>query len=71
MTILKEYRINNHLKQYEMAEKLKCSLQSYRLYENGNKKIPGPILLTFLRISGTDADLILAKKLEEVYEKEV
>ena len=40
MTILKEYRINNDLKQEEMASKLNCSLQSYRLYENGKQTIP-------------------------------
>lgn len=69
MTILKEYRINNNLKQQEMADKLRCSLPSYRLYENGKLKIPNNILLTFLKLRGTESDMNLAKTLEEIYER--
>ena len=69
MTILKEYRINNNLKQQEMADKLRCSLPSYRLYENGKQKIPNTILLTFLKLRGTESDINLAKTLEEIYER--
>lgn len=69
MTILKEYRINNKLKQSEMANKLNCSISSYRLYENGYTDIPRKILLSFLRLRGRDSDLDLADMLEEVYEK--
>ena len=69
MTILKEYRIDNKLKQSEMAEKLSCSVPSYRLYENGEKIIPNRILLRFLRLRGKEGDLILADVLEELYEK--
>lgn len=69
MTILKEYRINNNLKQTEMAQKLECSVPSYRLYENGNKMIPNKVLLRFLRLRGEQGDLVLADVLEELYEK--
>jgi len=68
MTILKEYRIDNRLKQKHMAEKLNCSIQSYRLYENGEKEIPNRVLLKFLRLRGTEDDLIVADALEELYE---
>ena len=69
MTILKEYRINNKIKQEEMAKKLNCSISSYRLYENGYTEIPRRILLAFLRLRARDSDLDLADMLEEVYEK--
>ena len=69
MTVLKEYRINNNIKQVDMAEKLHCSIASYQLYENGKKTIPNRILLTFLKIRGTESDLRLAEILEELYEK--
>lgn len=69
MTILKEYRINNNLKQQEMADKLHCSIQSYRLYENGKAIIPNKILLTFFRLRSTGNDIELANTLEEIYEK--
>ena len=69
MTVLKEYRINNELKQEEMADKLNCSIQSYRLYENGKQTIPNKVLLTFLRLRATDSDLTLVKALEEIYER--
>ena len=69
MTILKEYRINNDLKQDEMANKLNCSLPSYRLYENGKQTIPHKVLLTFLKIRAREGDLELAKRIEELYEK--
>lgn len=69
MTILKEYRINSNLKQSEMAEKLGCSIPSYRLYENGELTIPNRILLKFLRLRGAESDIALARILEELYEK--
>jgi transcriptional regulator with XRE-family HTH domain len=69
MTILKEYRINNGLKQSEMANKLQCGIQSYRLYENGKNVIPNKILLKFLRLRATPSDLELADVLEKIYEK--
>ena len=69
MTILKEYRINNDLKQDEMAEKLQCNIQSYRLYENGKLTIPSKVLLNFLRLRATGNDLELAKVLGDIYEK--
>lgn len=69
MTILKEYRIDNNLKQTEMCDKLNCSIASYRLYENGKKEIPNKVLLAFLRLRGMESDINLAKVLEELYEK--
>lgn len=69
MTILKEYRINNNIKQEEMAKKLNCSIASYRLYENGNKTIPNKTLLTFLKLRATESDLKLAEALEELYRR--
>ena len=70
MTILKEYRINHKLKQYEMAEKLDCSLQSYRLYENGDIGMPVKIIINFLKLKGTQHDMYLVKELEDIYGKE-
>ena len=69
MTVLKEYRINNKLKQDEMAKKLECSIASYRLYENGELIIPHKVLINFLKLRATESDLNLVKILEELYEK--
>ena len=69
MTILKEYRINNKLKQDYMADKLNCSISSYRLYENGEKLIPHRVLINFLRLRNEDGDVELIKVLEELNEK--
>ena len=69
MTILKEYRINNGLKQDDMAKKLGCSVPSYRLYENGELVIPHKVLLNFLKLRALPSDIELAKTLEELYEK--
>ena len=64
MTILKEYRINNNLGQKEMADKLKCSLPSYRLYERGKKVMNHYVLKEFLKLRALDSDLELVKILE-------
>lgn len=69
MTILKEYRINNNLGQKEMADKLDCSLPSYRNYENAKQLIPNEILLRFLKLRNWEEDIRIIEVLEELYGK--
>ena len=69
MTILKEYRIDNDLVQKEMADKLGCSIQAYRNYENGKRIIPHDILLKFLILRGYKKDLPIIEALEEINDK--
>ena len=69
MTILKEYRINNDLGQKEMADKLKCSFQTYRNYENGKRTMPYNVLAKFLQLRALESDLKLLEALEDFYEK--
>lgn len=69
MTILKHYRIDHKIGQEEMAAKLKCSLPSYRNYENGKNIIPHNVLAKFLQLRGTEKDLKLLEALEEFYDK--
>ena len=64
MTILKEYRINNELGQKEMADKLKCSLPSYRLYERGKKVMSHYVLKEFLKLRALPSDLEMVRVLE-------
>ena len=66
MTILKEYRINNDFVQKEMADKLGCSIQAYRNYENGKKIIPHDVLLNFFKLRAYPEDLQMAEILEEI-----
>jgi transcriptional regulator with XRE-family HTH domain len=64
MTILKEYRINNELGQKEMADKLNCSIASYRLYEKGKKTMSRDVIKEFLKLRAYPSDLELVKVLE-------
>lgn len=64
MTILKEYRINNELGQKEMADKLNCSIASYRLYERGKKTMSRDVIKEFLKLRALPSDLELVKVLE-------
>ena len=69
MTILKHYRIDHKIGEEEMAAKLKCSLPSYRNYENGKNIIPYPVLANFLQLRALPSDLKLLEALEEFYDK--
>lgn len=66
MTILKEFRIDNELGQKEMADKLKCSLPTYRNYENGKRILPSETLMLFLRLRGEESDVRLSNIIEEI-----
>lgn len=66
MTIYKEYRKENRLKQQEMADKLKINVNTYRNYELGKRSMPKNILASFLELRGKEDDIKLAKILKGI-----
>ena len=66
MTIYKEYRTENRLKQKEMADKLKINVNTYRNYELGKRSMPKHILADFLMLRGKDDDVKLANILKGI-----
>lgn len=66
MTIYKEYRKENRLKQQEMADKLNLNVNTYRNYELGKRSMPKNILADFLILRGKEDDVKLAKILKGI-----
>ena len=59
---IKELRIDNDLKQSEMAGILNCSQQVYSNYELGQQDIPTDILIKLAKYYGVSTDYILGLK---------
>lgn len=66
MSMIKQLRLELELSQEEMAKKLNISINAYRNYETGKRKLPYNVLTRFLKLRSYEQDLELVKILEEL-----
>lgn len=66
MSMIKQLRLELELSQEEMAKKLNISINAYRNYETGKRKLPYNVLTRFLKLRSYKQDLELVKILEEL-----
>jgi len=56
---IRDLREDDDLKQWQIAEYLKCSQRTYSDYENGKVRIPVDVLIELSRYYGTSVDYLL------------
>lgn len=56
---IRDLREDDDLKQWQMAEYLKCSQRTYSDYENGKVRVPVDVFIELSRYYGTSVDYLL------------
>lgn len=66
MTLFKEYRIKEGIKQQKMADKMKMPIWKYQRIENARRNPSPKEIMDFLNIRKYDDDIKLANILDEI-----
>lgn len=65
---IREYRIKNHMRQEDLAEKAELSVNYIGMLERGEKLPSLETFITIVNVLGVSADVILADLLDKGYE---